>query len=67
LRYADRIRSFVVSGLEQDLASALDAQRSFWKYAGIFTIVSIVFGIAVMVFAVLAGIMVGMSGRTIGV
>jgi hypothetical protein len=67
LRYADRIRTFVASGLEQDLASALDAQRSFWKFAGIFTIVSVVFGIMATVLAVIAGIMVGMSGRTIGV
>ncbi|HEY7187931.1 MAG TPA: DUF5362 family protein [Vicinamibacterales bacterium] len=67
LRYADRIRTFVASGLEQDLASALDAQRSFWKFAGIFTIVSVVFGILATVLAMIAGIMVGMSGRTIGV
>jgi hypothetical protein len=67
LRYADRIRAFVASGVEQDLASALDAQRSFWKFAGIFTIVSVVFGIMAMAFAVIAGIMVGVSGRTIGV
>lgn len=67
LRYADRIKTFVASGVEQDLASALDAQRAFWKFAGIFTIVSVVFGIVVMAFAVIAGIMVGVSGRTIGV
>jgi len=67
LRYADRIRTFVASGLEQDLASALDAQRSFWKFAGVFTIVSVVFGILATVLAMIAGILVGMSGRTIGV
>jgi uncharacterized protein DUF5362 len=67
LRYADRIRSFVASGQEQDLAGALDAQRSFWKFAGILTIVSIVVGILISVFAVLAGVMMGMSGRTLGV
>jgi hypothetical protein len=67
LRYADRIRSFVASGHEQDLASALDAQRSFWKFAGILTIVSIVVAILISVFAVLAGVMMGMSGRTLGV
>jgi uncharacterized protein DUF5362 len=67
LRYADRIKTFVASGVEQDLASAMDAQRAFWKFAAIFTIVSVVFGIVVMAFAVIAGIMVGMSGRTIGV
>ena len=67
LRYADRIRSFVASGREQDLAGALDAQRSFWKFAGILTIVSIVVGILISVFAVLAGVIMGMRGRTLGV
>ena len=67
LRYADRIRSFVASGREQDLAGALDAQRSFWKFAGIMTIVSVVVGILISVFAVLAGVVMGMRGRTLGV
>jgi hypothetical protein len=67
LRYADRIKTFVASGLEHDLASALDAQRSFWKFAGVFTIVSFVVGLVLSAFAVIAGIMVGMSGRTLGV
>jgi len=66
MRYADRIKTFVASGQEQDLMGALEAQRSFWKFAGIFTIVSIVVGIVISVFAVLAGIMIGMSGRTLG-
>jgi hypothetical protein len=66
MRYADRIKTFVASGQEQDLVGALEAQRSFWKFAGIFTIVSIVVGIVISVFAVLAGIMIGMSGRTLG-
>jgi hypothetical protein len=67
LRYADRIRSFVASGQEQDLVGALDAQRSFWKFAGILTIVSIVFGILIGVFSVLAGVLMGMRGRGLGV
>jgi hypothetical protein len=66
LRYADRIRSFVASGQEQDLVGALDAQRSFWKFAGILTIVSILVGILFSVFAVIAGVMIGVSGRTFG-
>jgi uncharacterized protein DUF5362 len=67
LRYADRIRSFVASGREQDLVGALDAQRSFWKFAGILTIASIVFGILIGVFGVLAGVILGMRGRGLGV
>jgi len=67
LRYADRIRSFVASGREQDLLGALDAQRSFWKFAGILTIVSIAFGILIGVFGVLAGVIMGMRGRGLGV
>src|SRR5262245_25981125 len=39
LRYADNIKRFLASTHEQDLAGALEAQRSFWKFAGIMTIV----------------------------
>jgi len=67
LRYADGIRSFVATGQDQDLAGALDAQRSFWKFAGIFTIVSIIFGIAMAAFGIVAGILFGLGGRQFGV
>jgi uncharacterized protein DUF5362 len=67
LRYADRIKTFVASGLEEDLAGALDAQRSFWKFAGILTIVSIIFSLLFIAIAVMVGVFVGITGRNIGV
>jgi hypothetical protein len=67
LRYADRIKTFVASGQEQDLAGALDAQRSFWKFAGILTIVSIIFSVLFIAIAVMVGVFVGITGRNIGV
>ena len=67
LRYADRIKTFVASGQEQDLAGALDAQRSFWKFAGVLTIVSIVMSLLFVAIAVIVGVFVGMSGRSFGV
>ena len=67
LRYADRIKTFVASGQEQDLAGALDAQRSFWKFAGILTIVSIVMSLLFVAIALMIGVFVGMSGRSFGV
>jgi Family of unknown function (DUF5362) len=67
LRYADRIKTFVASGQEQDLAGALDAQRSFWKFAGILTIISIVLSLVFVAIAVMVGVFFGMTGRTFGV
>jgi hypothetical protein len=41
-RYARSIRDFVSSGHEQHLENALVAQRSFWKFVGIWSIVGVV-------------------------
>jgi hypothetical protein len=41
-RYASRIKDLVNSGHPQDLEDALAAQKSFWKYVGIFTLVMII-------------------------
>ena len=38
-QYANRIASLRESHSEQDLVSALDAQRSFWAFVGIMAIV----------------------------
>ena len=38
-RYADRIRDFLVQGQQYELDAALEAQKSFWKFVGIFTLV----------------------------
>jgi hypothetical protein len=67
LRYANTIREFLASGQDAHLASALDAQRSFWKFAGILVIVWIIASIAIVVFAVGLGVLTGLGGRQIRV
>ena len=59
LRYANRIRQFAKNGQEQDLAGALDAQRSFWRFVGVLTLVSLATGIIGMVVAAF-GVAAGM-------
>jgi len=44
-RYASRIGDFVRERTTPALESALDAQRSFWKFTGIMVIVSFALGI----------------------
>jgi hypothetical protein len=55
LRYANRIRDFAAQGHISQLESALDAQRAFWKFVGILTIISI----SVSILAVMAAIVFG--------
>ena len=37
--YASRIRELERSGSQHDLLAALDAQRSFWKFVGVITLI----------------------------
>ena len=67
LRYADGIKRFLSSRVEGDLAMALDAQRSFWKFLGIWTIVSIGFGAIAFVIAIAVGVIAGVSRGRLGV
>jgi hypothetical protein len=48
-RYAGRIKNLVTSGHPQDLEDAIAAQKSFWKYVGILTIVIIILYIVALV------------------
>ncbi len=57
LRYASRIRDFVAHGQPQQLEFALDAQRAFWKFTGILTVVCL--GIAAL--ALMIGLVVGLA------
>ena len=52
-RYAGRIRDFTASRDVSQLEQALDAQRAFWKFFAILTIVGFVVG---LVMGLLAGI-----------
>ena len=60
-RYANRIGEFMRDRSMGTLQAALDAQRAFWKFAGIMVIVSFSLGI---IMAVVAG-MVAASGAFI--
>lgn len=55
LHYARSIRDYVSSGHEQHLENALTAQRSFWRFIGIWSIVgaalTVVFVIIAFIFA----------------
>ena len=63
LRYANSIRSYQRAPIGQNLEAALDAQRSFWKFAGILTVVSIVAVIMLFVLAVVLGVAAGIAGQ----
>lgn len=54
-RYASRIKNLLASGHPQDLEDALSAQKSFWKYLGILTIVMIFLYIIGIIAAVVLG------------
>jgi Family of unknown function (DUF5362) len=60
LRYSKRIRRFVRTSENTDLVLALDAQRSFWKFMGIMTVVSIVVGILGGIAAVFISLAAGL-------
>ena len=54
-RYSSRISALTHSGRAVDLENALDAQRSYWKFIGIFAIVVI----AIYVLAAIAAVTLG--------
>lgn len=57
-RYAKRIGVLLKSRAELDLVAALDAQRSYWKMIGVFTIVMV----ALCVLGVISLVIVMVSG-----
>ena len=42
-RFGEKVRSFLRTGTDQDLELAFKNNKSFWKYIGIFSIVSLAF------------------------
>lgn len=56
-RYANRIRDFMNSSHNQFLDAALEAQKSFWKFVGILTMVSIILSILFVFLGIVAGIL----------
>jgi hypothetical protein len=61
-RYADRIRFLEISGTPDALASALEAQKSFWRFAGIFTTVILVIYALLIGIGAVVGIVAVLSG-----
>ncbi len=51
LRYAHSIRDYVSSGHEQHLENALTAQRAFWRFVGIWSIVGAALTVALVTIA----------------
>jgi hypothetical protein len=58
-KYAGRIGDFGTSGDAAQLELALDAQRAFWKFAGVLTLVSLVLTVVLLIGAVLLGVVAG--------
>jgi uncharacterized membrane protein len=52
LRYSNRIREFVVQGQQTQLEAALEAQRSFWKFVGVLTLVGLIVAVLGIVVAI---------------
>jgi Family of unknown function (DUF5362) len=62
MRYANRIRDFIAGGQQHQLEAALDAQRAFWKFMGIFALVSLVLSGLAMLVALMLGVAGGLYG-----
>lgn len=56
-RYASRIAQLRAAGLVGDLESALDAQKSFWKFIGIFTAIVVSVYAVVLLFVLATAFM----------
>jgi hypothetical protein len=55
-RYASRIGALLQSHAPDDLARALEAQKAFWRYVGIFALVMIcIYGICIVIVLGVAG------------
>ena len=58
--YADRIKLFVQERSTGTLASALEAQKSFWKFVGIIMLIVIAIYAVIFVFALVGGVVASM-------
>ncbi len=61
-RYASRIGALVNSNAPGDLEAAISAQKSFWRYLGILTLIMLCLYVLVIVGMIVVGI-AGASGR----
>ncbi len=62
-RYASRIRNLMDENSSQNLEHALRAQKSFWKYIGIFTAITMCIYILVMIGVLITSLVMGLGNR----
>jgi len=62
-RYASRIRDLVDENSSVNLENALRAQKSFWKYIGMFTVITLIVYVLVLVGILLTGVVMGLGNR----
>jgi len=62
-RYASAIARLKIGGTSDELEQALKHQKSFWRFAGIVTVISIVLGVVVLGLSVVVGIVAAMRAR----
>lgn len=62
-RYASRIGDLVDDGSSENLEQALRAQKSFWKYIGIFTAIMLCVSVLAMVGGLIIGVAMGSGSR----
>lgn len=63
-KYASRIRDLAAVPSEQNLVAALNEQRAFWKYVGVFTIVMIALYVVFIAVMVVVGIVGGVAAAS---
>jgi hypothetical protein len=62
-RYASRIRDLVDENSSQNLEHALRAQKSFWKYIGLFTVITLCIYILVLIGILATSLVMGLGNR----
>lgn len=63
-KYSARIRDLAAVPSEQNLVAALNEQRAFWKYIGVFTIVMLALYFVFIAFMVVVGIIGGFAAAS---
>lgn len=66
-RYATRIGDYLTGGQDVQLELALDAQRSFWKFVGILSVIMIVLAVLGIIAAIAIPTMLRLSGGDPGI
>jgi hypothetical protein len=62
-QYASRIGKMVQQPTEENLVSALDSQRVFWKFVGIIMMVTLILYVLVIIGAIILGAAGAVGGR----